>query len=77
MTKPKHPSTSGQVERMNRTLKEATVKRYYYDTHDKLRGHLADFVTAYNFAKSLKTFKGLSPYEFVCKIWTIEPEGFI
>ena len=29
---------NGQVERMNRTLKDATVRRYYYDTHDQLRG---------------------------------------
>ena len=25
-----------QVERMNRTIKEATVKRYHYDSHDQL-----------------------------------------
>lgn len=31
LTKVNHPWTNGQVERMNRTLKEATVKRYYYD----------------------------------------------
>jgi transposase InsO family protein len=30
LTKPKHPWTNGQVERMNRTIKDATVKRFYY-----------------------------------------------
>jgi len=32
LTKPKHPWMNGQVERMNRTIKEAAVKRYYYDS---------------------------------------------
>ena len=58
LTKPRHPWTNGQVERMNRTIKEATVKRYHYDTHDQLRRHLADFVAAYNFARRLKTCVG-------------------
>src|SRR5450432_228474 len=43
LTKVKHPWTNGQVERMNRTIKEATVQRYYYDRHDQLEAHLADF----------------------------------
>ena len=75
-TKPRHPWTNGQVERMNRTIKEATVKRFYYETHDQLREHLANFVAAYNFAKRLKTLKGLTPYEYICKCWTKEPERF-
>ena len=45
-------------------------------THDELRAHLADFVTAYNFAKRLKTLKRLTPYEYICKVWTKEPERF-
>lgn len=45
-TKPRHPWTNGQVERMNRAMKEATVKRFYYETHDQVREHLANFVAA-------------------------------
>ena len=77
LTKPNHPWTNGQVERMNRTIKEATVKRYYYDSHDQLRTHLSDFLDAYNYARRLKTLSGLTPYEYICKIWTSEPDRFI
>lgn len=56
---------------MKRTLKEATVKRFYYETHDQLCEHLANFVAAYNFAKRLKA---LTPYEFISKCWTKEPQ---
>ncbi len=52
---------------MNRTLKDATVPRFHYETHDQLRGHLADFVNAYNFGRRLRTLKGLMPYEAICK----------
>jgi transposase-like protein len=76
-TKPKHPWTNGQVERMNRTIKDATVKRFYYESHAQLRQHLDNFVSAYNFGRRLKTLKGLTPYEFICKCWTKEPERFI
>jgi transposase InsO family protein len=77
LTKPNHPWTNGQVERMNRTIKEATVKRFHYDSHDQLRTHLSDFMAAYNFARRLKTLGGLTPYEYICKIWTSEPDRFI
>jgi transposase InsO family protein len=50
LTKVNHPWTNGQVERMNRTIKDATVKRYHYDSHDQLRDHLQLFVDAYNHA---------------------------
>ena len=55
LTKVSHTWINGQVERMTRTLKEATVKKYYYQTHQHLKQHLYDFVSAYNFAKRLKT----------------------
>ena len=76
LTKIKHPWTNGQVERMNRTIKQATVHRYHYDTHDQLSQHLTDFVNVYNFARRLKALNGLTPYEFICKCWTNQPERF-
>lgn len=76
LTKIKQPWTNGQVERMNRTIKEATVKRYHYDGHDQFKQHLETFVNAYNYGRRLKTLRGLTPYEFICKMWTTEPEGF-
>jgi transposase InsO family protein len=65
LTKPKHPWTNRQLQRMKRTINDPTVKRFYYETHDQLRRHLADFVSAYNFAKRLKTLKGLTANEFI------------
>lgn len=48
---------------MNRILKEATAKRYPYDSHAALREHLTLFVQAYNYGCRLKTLRGLTPYE--------------
>jgi len=76
LTKPNHPWTNGQVERMNRTIKEATVRTYHYDGHAQLREHLSAFLNAYNFAKRLKTLAGLTSYQFICSCWQKEPERF-
>ena len=86
LTKPNHPLstnacirlpgsawTNGQVKRMNRTI----VKRYHYDNHDQLRTHISDFLDAHNYARRLKTPSGLTPYEYICEIWTSEPDRFI
>lgn len=32
---------------MNRTIKEATVKRYHYDSQAQVTAHLHDFIDAY------------------------------
>ena len=85
LTKPNHPWTKGQVERINRTIKDATVERYHYDSREQLSTHLQLFVDAYNHARRLKTLKtlkglkglkGLTPYQHVCQAWTNEPERF-
>ncbi|APP78944.1 hypothetical protein SM19410_08330 [Xanthomonas hortorum pv. gardneri] len=37
---------------------------------------LANFIDAYNYGHRLKVLKGLTPYEFIRKQWTSEPERF-
>lgn len=76
-TKVKHPWTNGQVERMNRTLKDATVNKFYYASHDQLKRHLHAFLMVYNFAKRLKAIKGYTPWQFIFNHWTIRPLYFI
>jgi hypothetical protein len=41
-----------------------------------LRSHLCDFVNAYNFARGLKTLKGLTLYEVICKQWISQSERY-
>jgi len=72
-----HPWTNGQVERMNRTLKEATVKRYHYTTVAELNTHLQTFLQAYNQGKRLKKLRGKTPYEFMLAEYAKNPGIFI
>jgi len=57
-------------------LQQASVKRFHPDNQDQLRNHLTNFISACNFGRRLKTLKGLTPYEFISKQWTLEPERF-
>ncbi|QQR63377.1 IS481 family transposase [bacterium] len=75
-TKVKHPWTNGQVERMNRTLKDATVKTFHYASNCELKQHLHSFLMAFNFAKRLKALKGKTPWQFILNEWTNHPEYF-
>ena len=61
---------------MNRTVKEATIRRFHYETSAELNTHLQSFLAAYNCAKRLKRLKDLTPYEFICAEWRKNPTIF-
>jgi transposase InsO family protein len=76
LTKPCHPWTNGQAERMNRTVKEATIKAFHYPDLDALEAHILAFVRAYNFAKHLKALRWRTPFQAVLDAWTKDPSIF-
>jgi transposase InsO family protein len=76
LTKFKHPWTNGQVERFNKTIKDATVKIYHYDNFIQLEKHLQEFIFAYNIAKKLKTLKFKTPFDFLIERYKIIPKVF-
>ena len=76
LTKFRHPWTNGQVEIMNKIIKNHTVKLYYYETLEILKKHIMSFLLLYNYQKKLKALKYQAPYDIMIKIYQETPEYF-
>jgi hypothetical protein len=61
---------------MVRTLKEATVRAFHYESIRELRRHVADYLTAYNYAKHLKALRWRTPVETLESLWATHAELF-
>jgi transposase InsO family protein len=77
LTKPYHPWTNGQAERMVRTIKDATTRTFHYGSIEDLRRHVRDWLAAYNFAKQLKALRFRTPFEAIRQLSTEKPDLFI
>jgi transposase InsO family protein len=76
LTKPYHPWTNTEAERMNRTIKDATTKAFHHPSRDALKAHVVAFVTACNFAKHLKALRWRTHFQSICDAWAKDPSPF-
>lgn len=71
-----HPWTNGQSERMNRTIKDETVKVFHGEDVVSLKAHVLAFVTAHNFAKYLKVLRWKTLFQTIGHAWTSDSNRF-
>ena len=76
LTRPYHPWTNGQAERMNRTVTDATIKVFHSPDLESLKAHVLALVTADNFAKPLKRRQWRTPFQAICEAWAKDPGPF-
>jgi transposase-like protein len=72
----KHPWTNGQVEAINKKIKENTVRKYQYDSVEQLKEHLYFYILDYNFNKKLKALNFHTPYEIIIQKYQQAPQLF-
>lgn len=80
LTEPFTPKTNGMVERLNKTIKENTIKLHQYENLEQMETDLEKFLTTYNTIRrhsSLrKELNVKTPLKAVYKWYELEPELF-
>ncbi|CAC9524175.1 Mobile element protein, partial [uncultured Gammaproteobacteria bacterium] len=81
LTKPATPKTNGMVERVNGTIKNATVKAMTYQNIDEMKQDLNKFLIFYNFNRRhgglRKEISARTPYEALKYWYNLKPDLFI
>jgi transposase-like protein len=73
----RHPWTNGQVEISNKTIKNATTKKFHYADIETLKKHLMAYILYYNYQKPLKSKKYKTPWQLIEEKYIINPEKFV
>lgn len=80
LTAPFTPKTNGMVERVNRTIKDNTIKIKNYENLEQMHNHLRGFLITYN---TIRRHSGLrkelnvkTPLNAIEKWYELEPELF-
>lgn len=80
LTKPHTPQTNGMVERVNGTIKNATILRSQYQNINEMSTDLDKYLTFYNFYRphgSLRhELRVKTPFEALCKWYELKPQLF-
>ena len=71
----RHPWTNGQVEITNKIIKEATTKRFHYESFEQLKGHLMTFELYYNHQRPLKSLKFKTPWELIQRCYNNDKQS--
>ena len=61
---------------MVRSLKEATVRSFQYETRADLEAHLKAYVAAHNLGRHLKSLRWRTPFQATCDAWPKDPSVF-
>ena len=76
MTKIKHPWTNGLIERTGKTIKEATVKRYQYDSPAEMIAALYGFQRFFNEHRPYKAMGFKTPQQLTEEWHKKQPKRF-